>query len=132
MKQLTMVLWGLLAMSITVFVGCHSADSVNKDTASDSSDADSDTDTDTDTDTGIRELKNHREVATSCQNDFSPIEPSEDADGSCSQDADCTEGMNGKCIRGIGMAGLIFNCTYDLCVADEDCSNSEICHCSST
>lgn len=45
--------------------------------------------------------------------------------GECAGDADCTEGMNGRCRFGRG-GGF---CDYDLCFGDDDCETNEVCLC---
>jgi hypothetical protein len=51
----------------------------------------------------------------------------------CQSDADCTDGLNGRCTRYAshwytdGHASL--RCTYDACTTDADCGTGEICHC---
>ena len=48
----------------------------------------------------------------------------------CTQDSDCTEGMNGRCISPnvLGPSGGSF-CSYDTCFSDSDCSMNEPCRC---
>ena len=73
--------------------------------------------------------KVHRTLASTC--------PAQRAVGSlitnpqtwdqCSQDADCVDGTNGRCLwfkRG--------DCSYDTCFSDSDCSNAGVCECRSS
>ena len=48
----------------------------------------------------------------------------------CTEDADCTEGMNGRCISPnvLGPLGGSY-CTYDNCFSDADCPMNEPCRC---
>jgi hypothetical protein len=47
------------------------------------------------------------------------------AEGDCSNDADCVEGLRGRCqdFRGFSQ------CTYDECVSDDECSTPGPCGC---
>jgi hypothetical protein len=48
----------------------------------------------------------------------------------CTQDSECTEGLNGRCISPnvLGPLGGSY-CTYDNCFSDADCSMNEPCRC---
>jgi hypothetical protein len=52
---------------------------------------------------------------------------------SCTSDADCTAGLNGRCINaepyGIGNLPRPCACTYDTCVHDTDCGTGNVCAC---
>lgn len=78
----------------------------------------------------------HRERSLSCDGVHSPEEPSAqylDTEYSqCMQHADCTEGKNGKCVGGVGMAASLLSCVYDNCVTDADCNEGEVCYCTPT
>ena len=74
----------------------------------------------------------HRPVASSCVGVNSPAEPGAimyPEQSQCTRHADCTEGTNGKCVNGIGMAGMIYSCVYDQCATDADCDAGMVCHC---
>ena len=46
----------------------------------------------------------------------------------CSQDSDCTAGVNGRCNMNNG--GAVFcRCTYDVCMRDTDCPAGQACGC---
>lgn len=45
--------------------------------------------------------------------------------GGCTTDADCTAGINGRCVRTTRTAA----CNYDECFRDEDCAAGSICEC---
>jgi hypothetical protein len=47
----------------------------------------------------------------------------------CRSDADCTEGKNGRCGNGQGIAYI---CTYDQCSVDSDCTGGTVCNCNPT
>src|SRR5262249_37592500 len=65
----------------------------------------------------------HRPVAEACNPVRGPgipdAGPADDGGvlGECRQDADCTKGQNGRCIRGRGYP----TCSYDTCMSDGDC-----------
>lgn len=71
----------------------------------------------------------HRAVAMDCTHeraagDAMAGEPSE----SCSADADCAAGINGRCLTTRG--GAVFNyCSYDACFADTECTGGSVCRC---
>ncbi len=46
----------------------------------------------------------------------------------CTQDSDCTAGINGRCLHGGGPACL-YGCSYDDCSSDSDCSGNAPCAC---
>jgi hypothetical protein len=66
----------------------------------------------------------HRGSATACPTDRPPG-PGGLPAGSCTKDADCTAGKNGRCLVDIG--GKV-SCSYDECVADTDCGTG-VCDC---
>jgi hypothetical protein len=90
------------------------------------------TPTTTSTVIGSRVPKQHRAVATACDNVRSNGGPFGAPDGgapptSCSSHAQCTQGKNGRCV-GNGHDG--WYCTYDICFADSDCGGgSGVCNC---
>lgn len=45
----------------------------------------------------------------------------------CSNDSDCTAGINGRCLHGGGPTGC--SCSYDACTQDSDCSTGLTCAC---
>jgi hypothetical protein len=49
----------------------------------------------------------------------------EEAD--CLSDAECTDGLNGRCIG--DEWGYQVYCSYDQCLTDEDCDNGAVCAC---
>jgi hypothetical protein len=49
----------------------------------------------------------------------------------CHMDAQCTSGVNGRCIQSTSGA-LTCNCTYDTCSTDADCAPGETCVCHGT
>ncbi len=48
----------------------------------------------------------------------------------CSSDADCTDGVNGRC-QWTGV-GCTTSCTYDTCTSDADCADNKPCECRPT
>ena len=104
--------------------GCREANWVRMDSVGDSNQA-----------VLLPEPLKHRETANSCVNVHSPVEPGDNRDdyySNCSKHSDCTDGVNGKCISGIGMAWSLYFCTYDECATDDDCAEGAVCHCSAT
>jgi hypothetical protein len=74
----------------------------------------------------------HRETASSCAGVYSPAEPTNVTGYSqCAKHADCTAGVNGKCVHGIGAAGNMHFCVYDKCATDADCGSGDVCYCES-
>lgn len=74
----------------------------------------------------------HRPTAASCVGVHSPSEPSNivyPESSRCTKHADCTDGVNGKCVGGIGMAGNMYSCVYDQCATDADCDAGKMCYC---
>lgn len=47
-------------------------------------------------------------------------------DRDCAADADCTGGVNGRCVGG---GHEIRHCSYDRCFADADCGDGHVCQC---
>lgn len=77
----------------------------------------------------------HRATAQSCVGVNAPPEPTsirEAEISSCVKHADCTDGVNGKCINGIGMAAAYYHCVYDQCATDADCDPGKICYCTAS
>lgn len=77
----------------------------------------------------------HRPTAASCVGVHSPAEPSNilyPEHSSCTKHADCTAGVNGKCVNGVGMAGSMFSCVYDQCATDADCDPGKMCYCTAS
>jgi len=84
----------------------------------------------------LREPVNHRASATACDHTRATNDPGAPEDGDanyvkCHSHSDCTEGENGRC-SGNGHDG--WQCTYDNCFADSDCSNTasaepQLCQC---
>lgn len=71
----------------------------------------------------------HRSAATECDHERRPgtsPEPGGGPPATCTTDADCTDGINGRC-NGNGHDG--WNCTYDRCFADDECSGGGVCEC---
>ena len=70
---------------------------------------------------------NHRSASTACPeqrgagnaNNYTEVPGDE-----CTQDSDCTAGMNGRCLWFHGS-----HCSYDACFSDSDCPNNEPCQC---
>lgn len=78
----------------------------------------------------------HRDVANACP-EPRPASitdagaPGADAgmlQGNCRTDADCTQGMSGRCMPPTGNAAGDY-CTYDACVVDGDCASGKACVC---
>ena len=76
----------------------------------------------------------HRQAASSCPRQRGPgisMVGSACAGGSlvtCAKDADCTKGMDGRCLQGGGPA-CSYGCTYDDCFDDADCTGNAPCAC---
>jgi hypothetical protein len=74
----------------------------------------------------------HRAEAASCVGVHSPSEPNPayvSSEGLCMHHADCTQGVNGRCVSGIGYAANRYYCVYDTCATDADCDVGKVCHC---
>jgi hypothetical protein len=72
--------------------------------------------------------RNHRVAVVDCSHDRAAGDAIADPGGDCATDADCTAGMNGRCL--VTTVAARFNyCSYDACFADSDCSASEVCRC---
>ena len=70
----------------------------------------------------------HRPEGVACPQERGPGHASVVRD--CTEDAECTDGMNGRCISPnvlgpLGGSG----CSYDTCMSDADCSGREPCQC---
>ncbi len=72
----------------------------------------------------------HRAAAAACDHVRPDTEPdpgpSYGGPMDCTQNSDCTDGDNGRCV-GNGHDG--WHCTYDECFADSDCPTSSVCAC---
>jgi hypothetical protein len=78
----------------------------------------------------------HRPNALSCVGVYSPPEPPITVDpvnSNCARHADCTEGVNGRCVTSnVGRAGGVYYCEYDHCATDADCDPGKICYCTAS
>ena len=75
-----------------------------------------------------------RPVAQECSHERGPGDrvPDPDSPDGCKADADCKDGINGRCNVHFGGHGMQFNsCDYDRCFADADCKNDGVCVCGS-
>jgi hypothetical protein len=71
----------------------------------------------------------HRAEATACSQDRGPGTADPQIQGAeCTQDSQCTDGVNGRCLVSTGGA-LNNSCSYDLCSADSGCGPSQACLC---
>lgn len=66
----------------------------------------------------LREPERHRAAAGTCET-TRPPSMVDSTRGGCSSDADCTDGINGRCV------GSRFEnvCSYDTCFADDECGS---------
>ena len=77
--------------------------------------------------------KNHRAAAAACSPTRpAALGPGQDAGAyaandpsACRSDADCTQGVNGRCLG--GRAG--YRCSYDACMNDAECKDHAVCQC---
>jgi len=78
-------------------------------------------------DTIVRIPKNHRAVATTCDDVRATIDPNVGTGppASCKAHEECTEGVNGRCS---GNSHDGWQCTYDLCKDDAGCGTG-VCAC---
>jgi hypothetical protein len=83
----------------------------------------------------VRVPENHRPSVPVCSPDRAPGVDLGDDDGptkqpgdACATDADCTDGMNGRCTYVSGF-GPVMVCTYDECFTDSDCGAGYACAC---
>ena len=69
--------------------------------------------------------KKHRALAEGCDDMRGPGSNTNQSEGSCTTDADCTEGRNGRCedFRGD------IHCSYDTCFDDDGCDGTHVCAC---
>jgi hypothetical protein len=74
-----------------------------------------------------REPKVHRAKATECT-EPRPAGTSGIPGGSCSKDAECTQGSNGRCSSILATPP---SCSYDECTSDSACSGAQVCECRS-
>jgi hypothetical protein len=89
-------------------------------------------------DTSVRIPLLHRPAGSTCPSERAPGAldcrcPGSDGgcscvQGNCSQDSDCTAGVNGRCLLA-NAPFLYVGCTYDTCFSDSDCSPQEPCAC---
>ena len=74
----------------------------------------------------IKEPAVHRATAADCPTDRPATQPPSNP-GTCTKDADCTQGKNGRCIT------LTFQspaaCSYDACGKDSECGSAGVCQC---
>ena len=75
-------------------------------------------------DAPARTPKNHRASVASCPTDRPAGHVEGPGVGTCTKDADCTKGKNGRCYGGLQPPA----CTYDECAIDADCGNA-VCEC---
>jgi hypothetical protein len=87
----------------------------------------------------VRIPKNHRPVGSTCPAQRGPSSVSVDGcqnnsavnNGAyvlCTQDADCTTGINGRCFE-VGPMACMTDCSYDTCFSDSDCPSNQPCEC---
>jgi hypothetical protein len=87
--------------------------------------------------TGCAIPQAHRAVAQNCPPERSsivPVDTTSCADSSritCSNDADCTAGRNGRCLAS-DIDPCQTYCSYDHCLTDTDCPEREACVCRSS
>ena len=74
----------------------------------------------------IEAPEHHRPGGESCDMERAAGEASSMLDGDCSTDADCTEGMNGRCLVASRISRTY--CSYDQCITDGDCGDA-VCRC---
>ena len=68
---------------------------------------------------------NHRASAAPCDSPRQAFDQGE-ANGKCLKDADCTTGLNGRCVAFLGKPSF---CSYDACKADTECGSASVCAC---
>lgn len=70
----------------------------------------------------------HRATSSVCPEERAPGNAT--VVGECTQDSDCTDGLNGRCISPniLGPLGES-SCSYDNCSSDADCAANEPCRC---
>lgn len=86
-------------------------------------------------DGGIRHApSSHRAAASACTQPRGPVAvpgppncPGNSAAG-CTQDSDCIEGANGRCVSDTHGCTQVY-CSYDGCQSDSDCAPNEACAC---
>jgi hypothetical protein len=81
-----------------------------------------------DTPDGPREPVIHRVTEVTCgarPADAGDVIPSPPTYGECETAAQCTSGLNGRCV--VDRGG--FSCDYDLCFEDDDCGSGSVCRC---
>src|SRR5262245_61671209 len=76
----------------------------------------------------LEEPAEHRPMATPCTTDRPPINGGSGSEGAgtCSSDAECTEGDSGRCIWPLPAEP---KCSYDACTEDADCGSAALCAC---
>ena len=67
----------------------------------------------------------HRATAAACTAARQPYDLG-DATGKCIKDAECTAGLDGRCVAFPGQPSF---CSYDACSADADCGSASVCDC---
>lgn len=71
----------------------------------------------------------HRASAVACDTAIEqPACRGDEGHRSCTTDAECTAGTNGKCISGMGQIGSYCGCEY-ACASDADCKADQACVC---
>lgn len=75
----------------------------------------------------IKPPTQHRFLSETCPPDRPPGTPPSIPGGSCTTDAECTQGSNGRCVSVVLGPP---SCSYDLCGKDGDCGQSAgVCQC---
>ena len=105
-----------------------SADATTDTPATDTVDDTTPTDTGTDVIVSLPEPDNHRPEHVACDTERPATEylpGPDDGEWPCMEDAECTEGDNGRCSS---MPRWGWECTYDDCFEDADCGDT-VCGC---
>lgn len=124
----------LFLVELSASLGCSQAGlsggNGNSNSANDNStDGDNDNDNGNTNDNGgpTGAPRVHRATATACPVQRGPGNFLSNVSESCGSDADCSDGVNGRCMAPLG--GAADNvCTYDACSTDADCTNA-VCDC---
>jgi hypothetical protein len=106
---------------------------VGNDASSGGSDGATGVDSGTSPDSGgacsARVPKQNRPQGGSCPAQRGPGPTVSNTGGnSCTKDADCTAGHNGRCVP-LGFGPLVYSCSYDECFVDSDCPGNVPCDC---